>query len=150
MVMMPINVTIELHPLIVKTPPLIFLGASDSTVPDYHKLTGPMTIEKSFEFKKSGPHTIILGFTNKNYSECSVDGDMAVIIDSIKFQNFNHDFKIFSQYFPDYPSDWRADGHDCPKAIHSNYLGWNGIWVLDFETPIYRWIHQRLDLGWLI
>jgi hypothetical protein len=88
--------------------------------------------------------------TNKNYSECSVDGDMAVIIDSIKFQNFNHDFKIFSQYFPDYPSDWRADGHDCPKAIHSNYLGWNGIWTLDFETPIYRWIHQRLDLGWLI
>lgn len=148
--MTSVRVSIELRPLIVRTAPVIFLGASDGAVPDYIRLTEPRTIEREFELDRSGLHSIILGFTNKDYTECSVDGDMAVIIDSVRFQNLEHDFKIFSQYFPDYPQDWKDDGHDSPRAIHSNYLGWNGIWVLDFETPIYRWIHQRLDLGWLV
>jgi hypothetical protein len=146
---MHVNIKIELHPLIVKTAPEIFISSEDLTV-EYINLKKPMTIEREIECSTEGKHIFTIGFLNKNYDECSVNSDMAVIINSVKFQNLEHDFKIFSKYVPTYPEDWRASGRDCTEVIHSNYLGWNGTWSLEFETPIYRWIHHRLDLGWLI
>jgi len=80
--------------------------------------------------------------------------DMAVLIERVTFQSVEHDFKIWSRYIPDYPDIWLQEqktlGFFPAKEIHSNYLGWNGTWFLDFQTPIYQWIHRRLDLGWLI
>jgi hypothetical protein len=80
--------------------------------------------------------------------------DMAVIIDRVSFQSVDHDFKIYSRYQPDYPEIWLQEqvslGQPPAREIHSNYLGWNGKWFLDFQTPIYQWIHQRMGLGWLV
>jgi len=47
-------------------------------------------------------------------------------------------------------SQFNAGSSNPSPVIIANYLGWDGRWFLDFSTPIYRWIHQRLDLGWLI
>jgi hypothetical protein len=80
--------------------------------------------------------------------------DMAVIVEKVTLQSVDHDFKIYSRYEPDYPCVWLQEqidrGQPPPAQIHSNYMGWNGKWFFDFQTPIYQWIHQRLDLGWLI
>lgn len=82
------------------------------------------------------------------------DLDMAVIIDRVTFQSFDQDFKIYSKYLPEYPAIWLQQqtslGQTPSGEIHSCYLGWNGIWFLDFQTPVYQWIHRRLNLGWLI
>jgi hypothetical protein len=84
----------------------------------------------------------------------SKDPTMAIIVKSIRFQNLQDELAIFSYYQPHYPDHWieenRRDGRELPAIIHSNYLGWPGRWWLDFDTPIYRWLHQRLNLGWLI
>ena len=95
-----------------------------------------------------GPHRLSIDFLNKNYQEIQPPKlDMAVIVESVKFQHIETDFKIYSKYQPIYPPDW-AGNQD--KIVHANYLGWNGTWYIDFETPIYPWIHQCLDLGWLL
>lgn len=95
-----------------------------------------------------GAHRLSVEFLNKNFDEINPpDHDMAVIIESVKFQNLTSEFNVYSQYRPVYPSDWSGAR---TEVIHANYLGWNGEWYIDFETPIYQWIHQRLNLGWLI
>jgi hypothetical protein len=30
-----------------------------------------------------------------------------------------------------------------------NYLGWNGEWVLPFEVPVFKWLHDIENLGWI-
>lgn len=80
--------------------------------------------------------------------------DMAVIVEKVTLQSVDHDFKIYSRYEPDYPCVWLqeqiAQGQSPLAQIHSNYMGWNGKWFFNFKTPIYQWIHQRMDLGWQI
>jgi len=98
-----------------------------------------------------GHHTIAMEVNNIEYHE---EQEMAVIIDSIKFQYIDFDFKYCSFYTPVYPEEWKneqfAEGVTWPDTIHGNYMGWNGRWFLDFETPIYSWIHQKTNQGWLI
>lgn len=83
-----------------------------------------------------------------------IDPHMAVVIDSVRFQHVRDDFKIFSSYQPQYPRHWirenQLQDRTLSPVIHSNYLGWPGRWWIDFETPVYAWIHQKLNLGWLI
>jgi hypothetical protein len=28
-------------------------------------------------------------------------------------------------------------------------MGWNGRWELNFRVPIFTWIHQLENLGWI-
>lgn len=82
------------------------------------------------------------------------DPGSAVIIGSVRFQHLDDDFSIFSQYRPQYPDHWIAENREknihLPASIHSNHLGWRGRWSIDFDTPIYPWIHKKLNLGWLL
>ena len=52
------------------------------------------------------------------------------------------------------PTEWLQQqneiGKEWTETILSDHMGWNGIYYIDFETPIYRWIHKKLNLGWLI
>lgn len=98
-----------------------------------------------------GKHRLSVDFVNKNYKESTASNDMAVIINQVRFQHLDNDFKIYSLYCPVYPEPWLSQQVVTPAAVvHGNYMGWNGHWYLEFETPIYRWIHQRLNLGWLL
>lgn len=98
-----------------------------------------------------GTHRLSVEFLNKNYNEPM---DMYVLINQLRFQHLDNNFNIYSQYQPDYPKQWAEEqqqqGQTLKPVIHANHLGWNGVWWVDFETPIYRWIHQRLNLGWLV
>ena len=91
-------------------------------------------------------------FCNKNYQECSGDQDMAVIIESIEFFGI-HDPRFVWQglYRPTYPEPWISQQPQAPDPVlrFNNYLGWNGIWRLDHDLPIFTWIHQIQDLGWI-
>ena len=140
---------LELEFSIVHTMPDICVRIDNTVV-----LSGPQKHDQKITIDHSlnpGRHCLSVDFTNKNYKESSQDHDMAVIVKCVKFQHLDNDFAIYSCYRPEYPEPWLSQQSTKPnEVIHGNYLGWNGHWYLEFETPIYRWIHRRLNLGWLL
>jgi len=74
------------------------------------------------------------------------DLDTAVEITSVSFFGItNPQFVWAGVYTPNYPSHLTG-----PKELPGQtYLGWNGIWKLEFSVPVFTWIHQKLNLGWL-
>jgi hypothetical protein len=96
-----------------------------------------------------GPHKFWLTFNNKNYNDCQLekDLDMAIEILSVTFEGMTLDrFRWAGKYFPDYPDHYP---NKQPVIESATYLGWNGKWELPFTTPIFTWIHQLENLGWL-
>jgi hypothetical protein len=82
------------------------------------------------------------------------DPDTALIVKEIRFNSIPDDqFVWHGRYWPDYPEPWaseqRALGHTLSPEIESNYLGWNGIWRLEFSAPVFTWIHEVRNLGWI-
>ena len=144
-----IQIYLELEFRVVHTLPDICVRVDDRVI-----LSGPQKHTQKLTMSQEldpGQHRLTVDFSNKNYSEYSAREDMAVIINQVRFQHLDNDFKIYSCYRPQYPEPWRSQQTQTPAAvIHGNYMGWNGQWYLEFETPIYRWIHRRLNLGWLL
>lgn len=57
-------------------------------------------------------------------------------------------------YTPRYPEPWaaqqRQNGIQLEHCLrNTDYLGWNGVWRLEFTIPIFTWIHQIEGLGWI-
>ena len=144
-----IQIYLELEFCIVQTLPMICVRVDDDIVAQ-----GPQQRNLQININQdldAGTHRLSVDFVNKNYKESTAINDMAVIINQVRFQHLDNDFKIYSLYCPVYPEPWLSQQVVTPAAVvHGNYMGWNGHWYLEFETPIYRWIHQRLNLGWLL
>ena len=108
-----------------------------------------MTLERDL---RPGSHKIWIRVGDQDLF--AQDPHMALIIKSVRFQYLSDEFAVYSCYAPQYPDHWimenLAHGRHLPNVIHSNYLGWPGLWWVDFDTPIYAWLHQKLNLGWLI
>lgn len=102
----------------------------------------------------AGNHLLKLIFSNKVYKNYPAGVDMAVKINSVKFQNLDDNFVYKGRYYPCYPEPWASEQKSTGMELHdsliTDYLGWNGTWQIDFQTPIYPWIHKTLNLGWLI
>lgn len=146
------KIDIGLDSKIVKTVPKVLIKIDDEQLYDLDiKQSRSIPIEKHLS---QGKHILEIIFYNKNYKESGPDGDMAVLIKHIKFQQIDKDLHYLSKYFPEYPKNFlqeqKQSGKEWSQSILSNYLGWNGRYVMQFETPIYAWIHQKLNLGWLI
>jgi hypothetical protein len=89
-----------------------------------------------------------INFCNKP----ELDHNMAVIIDRIEFFGIsNPKFVWRGVYFPEYPEPWYSQQIPAPAPTlpACNYLGWNGCWRLDFDVPVFTWMHQVQDLGWI-
>jgi hypothetical protein len=95
-----------------------------------------------------GLQKFILHFNSKT----NETPDMAVEIVSIDFEGMTLDrFKWAGKYYPVYPEPWASQQPEpLPEYQPSaTFLGWNGRWELQFETPIFLWIHQLENLGWV-
>jgi hypothetical protein len=99
---------------------------------------------------------ISIFFLNKKDSDTVENKDKAVIINSIDIEGFKFDsFMHKSLYRPNYSSGFYeyAKQHNlsCDPVIHSNYLGFNGEWWLDFTSPVFTWIYEAetQNLGWI-
>lgn len=75
------------------------------------------------------------------------DPTTAIIIKSIKFNGiFSPKFLWTGTYYPRYPKHLI----DKPKLLPGQtYLSWNGVYKLDVTVPIFTWMHQILELGWV-
>jgi hypothetical protein len=75
------------------------------------------------------------------------DSSTAVIVKEISFFGIS-DLKFIwaGIYYPDYPTHY-------PDKVSpldgQGYLGWNGVYQLEFSVPVFTWMHNTLDLGWI-
>lgn len=83
------------------------------------------------------------------------DPDQAIRIRSLALGGIVDQRLIWQgQYRPCYPEPWasqqRRAGNNLSDVLgNTDYLGWNGIWQLEFTVPVYAWLHQSMNLGWL-
>lgn len=98
----------------------------------------------------SGPHELGVTLTNKTDKDHDIvnNRDKAIIIDNITIEGYNLNSVMYaSRYRPVYPDHFDLDQHD--EVIHSNYLGWNGRWYLPVSFPIFTWIHNQENMGYI-
>jgi hypothetical protein len=137
----PVKLQINLRPV---GCPWISLTVSDQTI------TQQLTESKSFnfEFVANTSSTITLTHFNK----LSDDPTTAVIIDNLSFFGIHNPKFIWQgEYKPNYPEPWFSAQIPAPLPVLNNctHLSWNGTWHLEFEVPVFTWIHRVQNLGWI-
>jgi hypothetical protein len=127
--------------------PIISYGLRDGNKFDLMVLEKPTTLHFNIDLE-SGPKVFYILFKNKT----NETPDMAVEIESVTFEGMTLDrFKWSNKYYPNYPEPWASEQIDPLPKFHQSatYLGWNGCWELEFEVPIFTWIHRLENLGWV-
>ena len=109
-------------------------------------ITQPVTLKFDVNLTE-GNHKFCMQFLNKTNDT----PDMAVEIESATFEGMTYDrFKWASRYYPIYPEPWASEQQHLEQMIPSaTYLGWNGYYEIPFTVPIFTWIHQTENLGWI-
>ena len=94
-----------------------------------------------------GNHCLEIEHMNKD----ATDSDTALIIQSITFNSITSpNFVWAGIYTPVYPEPWASSQSNLAAELtNTGYLGWNGVWRLEFTAPIFTWIHQVENLGWI-
>ena len=83
----------------------------------------------------------------EHFKKADHDPTTAVIIKQISFFGIADPKFIWAgTYYPDYPEHYPDKTSPLPGH---GYLGWNGVYRLEFSVPVFTWIHQTLDMGWI-
>ena len=110
-----------------------------------HQVTQQLTVQTDFDFEFSAVDQAVL--TVEHHDKLDHDVSTAVVIQCIEFYGISDPRFIWAgQYYPRYP-DHYPDQTPCRPG--QGYLGWNGVYVLEFQVPVFSWIHQIKNLGWL-
>jgi hypothetical protein len=111
----------------------------------------------NFNFYAAGPERLSMTFINKRPSDTIPEKqlDKAVIIKSIDFFGIEDARFIWAgKYTPEYDTNWVQEQTllgTAPLTVLTNTdrLSWNGTWVLEFDIPVFTWIHRLQSLGWI-
>jgi hypothetical protein len=146
----PVKLAVTLRPVWHQDPPCVRLGIGKNLTEI--NLTETATI--NFEFEASQSCELTVELLNKQDSDTVPDLglDKAVIIESISFFGIEDPRFVWAGvYEPRYPEPWYSQQTvKPPLTLKSHtYLGWNGKWTLTFDVPVFTWIHQTQDLGWI-
>jgi hypothetical protein len=117
------------------------------------EITVQLTSVQQFEFdiNVDCPTTLAVELFGKS----DLDPEQAVKITKLSFYGISDPRFIWrGEYRPCYPDLWAKQQQDqgielLPVLTNTDYLGWNGTWCLKFDVPIFTWIHQVQDLGWI-
>jgi hypothetical protein len=145
------EIEITLVPTYHSTPPEIKYGIDECN--HYCILTEP-TVIKLQENLFAGKHCFIIDFFNKTNDDCIPDLnlDKTITIKDVKIGSIQTDkFKWISEYTPRYPEPWYSEQliKPAPTQFGATVLGFNGEWKINFSSPVYTWIHQIENLGWI-
>jgi len=112
-------------------------------------------------FVEEANHGDILQLTVEHYGKTMADCDpnenldTAVVIDRINIngiesQRFVWQGLYMPKYEKAYVEEQNKNGTELASVLkHCNYLGWNGVWTLEFTAPVFTWIHKTENLGWI-
>jgi hypothetical protein len=139
-----VNLSVLIKPIWFNEPPTIKIGLNG--------ITEDITLDKETWFNynyTSEATTDVLQI--EFYGKANNDSDTAVIIEQVKFNGIsNPKFAWAGVYTPDYPLHYLKDNPTSASTLSPHtYLGWNGIWTLEFTVPVFTWIHKVEGLGWI-
>lgn len=137
------KVAVTISPVLGTTAPEIRISVPGKLV--QHELWETKRIELEFDEPQGW---LAVAFGNKP----AQDLYMAVTIDRVEFFGISDPkFAWAGVYTPQYPEPWFSQQPSPPPATLSSqtYMGWNGVWRLDFTVPVFTWMHKTLNLGWL-
>lgn len=133
-----VDVTIKLKPVYHAEPPEICVGVNGSLTA--HTLEHDT--DYSFKFYSHTASMLQVEFLNKksNDTVTELGLDKAVVIESVSFFGITDPrFAWAGIYEP------RHGGVLTPHT----YLSWNGTWTLNFDMPVFTWMHKIQALGWV-
>jgi len=133
-----VDVVIRLRPIYHNEPPEIRVGPNGDL--SLHTLTE--TRDFGFKFYSQTPCTLQVEFLNKHPNDTVIESnlDKAVIIESVSFFGITDPKFVWAGIYHPVEKD--------PMPSHT-YLSWNGMWTLDFEVPVFTWMHRIQSLGWI-
>ena len=83
----------------------------------------------------------------EHFKKANDDDSTAVIIKEIGFFGITDPKFIWAGiYYPDYPPHYLDK---VSPLTGQGYLGWNGVYQLEFSVPVFTWMHNTLNLGWI-
>ena len=148
-----VDVVIRLRPVYHADPPEIRVGPNGFLNPCVLRETRDF----GFKFYSRTPCTLQVEFLNKLPNDTVPESnlDKAVVIESVSFFGITDPkFAWAGIYKPRYPEPWYsqqvAQGVVLqPQLSPHTYLGWPGKWTLTFDVPVFTWIHETQNLGWI-
>jgi hypothetical protein len=121
--------------------------------------SGTVQKEETKSFTVSGDaglHNFVVEFVNKHDSDTVLEKqlDKAIVINQIEVEGMSFSsFMYQAGYYPNYPDAYKVTCAEqnivLEPRISSTYLGWNGKWVLPISFPVFTWIHETENLGWI-
>jgi hypothetical protein len=82
-----------------------------------------------------------------HFEKADHDHATAVIVKSIGFFGIEDPKFVWAGvYYPYYPEHYLDKTSPLPGQ---GYLGWNGVYELEFSVPVFTWMHQTQALGWI-
>jgi len=148
-----VNCCVTLIPVWHKDPPEIMIGVNDDLKP------ATLEFDRNFvfDYQSQGLQKLQIKLLNKTDSDTVLDQglDKAVIVKQISFFGIRDQKFIWkSQYRPQYSLLWyqqQCELGQQPQEIltSTDRLSWNGEWWLEFDLPVFTWIHRVQDLGWI-
>lgn len=110
-----------------------------------HRVEQQLTQTHTFDFEFDAKHSAVLMV--EHFDKTEFDIDTAVEVTAVKFFGIdNPQFVWAGIYRPCYPSHLQNQLLELPGQ---SYLGWNGVWQLNFDLPVFVWMHKILAWGWL-
>ena len=148
----PISIVIE--PIFWNNPPMVRVGVNRAT---YYQ--GELREETDFSWRIDAKdlNTLEVALLNKCDAD-TIDGkDKALLIKSVSIEGMTLDsFLQKSRYGPEYTAGYYdyaiKNGIIVEEILYGQtYLGFNGLWSLDFAWPTFLWIYQTetQGLGWV-
>lgn len=149
----PVKLAVTVRPIWHTDAPEIRIGINDNLTP----VTLTETTVFEFEFLADKDSELTIEFLNKIDSDTvpTLNLDKAVVVETVSFFNISDPKFVWAGiYDPKYPEPWATEQKNqgiilSAKLKYHNYLGWNGVWRLQFTVPVFTWIHQIQDLGWI-
>lgn len=144
-----VDIAFDIVPTAQDVPPAMTIRLDHDVLWD-----GELHSGKTFAFSPclvAGPHYLDIEL----HSKPDADPVQALTILNLSLgQIHSPKFAWQAVYRPRYPESWASQqqvlGVDLSSELrNTNHLGWNGIWTLEFTAPIFTWIHQVENLGWI-
>jgi hypothetical protein len=118
-------------------------------IDDKQVCQGSVSSDKKFiEFDHSlieGSHTLSINLLNKtlndtveNDDKTAIVKDMLLNIESVEIDEIDLGYLIYSK------SKFVGTSRARPTLTKCVNLGWNGSWILPFDTPFYLWLLENM------
>ena len=140
----PVEMSVTMQPLHHDRPLPVQIGIDG----DFVDVDLDMITSKDFKFVSQGVCKLQVKLLDKRDLE-------AVVIQQVSFFGITDPrFTWAGVYEPVYPEPWATEQSDAgvilqPQLSPHTYLSWPGTWTLIFELPVFSWIHNIQDLGWI-